>query len=116
MEGGSVKDLHEESGLSDATIRKLLICLRKRGILYTCGWDRDRLGRTCAPIHKLGSGKDVPKPKPKSRRSRDKDSSARKREISLRLGIPFRDVRLKVHAVPVLFARKQSKSSRVQKD
>lgn len=109
-EGGAIKDLHEDSGLGDATIRKLVMCLRKRGILYVCGWEKDRLGRACAPIYKLGSNKDVPKPKPRSQKDKDRDSYDRRKEVSLRLGIPFRDVRMKVHAVPVLFARKQSKS------
>ena len=58
----SVRELISVSGLADATTRKLVAALHRRGVLRICSWDRDRLGRPTMPVYEIDDGADAPRP------------------------------------------------------
>lgn len=61
-EGACIRDLIEETGMSHTTLRKFILCLKRRELLYIRGWAPDSIGRMVLPVYKLGRGNNVPKP------------------------------------------------------
>ena len=62
-DGGTVKELAEESGLSYYTVRKVVHQLRKRKAVYISSWEKDALGRASTMCFTYGNKRNVPRPK-----------------------------------------------------
>lgn len=71
-EGACIRDLIEETGMSHTTLRKFVLCLKRRELLYVRGWAPDSIGRMVLPVYKLGRGKNVPKPNAISQNEKEK--------------------------------------------
>lgn len=113
-DGASVQELMEETGLGDATCRKLCMCLRRRGVLYIRGWDPDPVGRRVRPIYKIGKLADVPRPPLRTSSQRRKDRVARQRLEAAGLGIAQTKLKTVCSAHTVIKKAKEKSKSHVE--
>lgn len=80
-------DIAEESGISVATVRRLLRALRKVRMAFIADW----AGR--APLHQLGTNRDdQPKPPPKPREVVQRESRARRQMLEQGQLLPMASV------------------------
>lgn len=55
------QELADQIGLHRLTVYQYTKALHKVGMVHIVRWDKDRLGRDCIVVYKLGKGKDVPR-------------------------------------------------------
>lgn len=93
--GGTVREISHHSGLGYNTTRKLIQALHRRGVIRVALWRRDGIGRERLPVYFFGSGPDATRPRGMTLAERIRRYDDKRREISARLGIPMRRVRLR---------------------
>lgn len=59
----TVFELREESGLALATVRKLLLIMKRRKMVYIAAWTKDAAGRFTLAVYTLGDKPDAVRPK-----------------------------------------------------
>lgn len=73
------RELVRLSGLGTNTVAKVVIILRRRGLIHVGGWDRDTLGRYTVAVWAWGAGKDAKPPPPRT--CKERREAARKRAL-----------------------------------
>ena len=81
-DGGSNKDFVEETGLGYNTIRKLVMVMHRRKLIYISHWDKDTNGRYVVPVYSLGNKQDKKRPPPLTWKER-KERQIKKQEFCL---------------------------------
>jgi hypothetical protein len=94
-EGGTVHDLHEETGMNQNTIRKFTAALRRRKLIYVARWEPNSIGRHNVPNYRIGEQSDARTPPKKTNAQKKRDYEDRRRAIAASLGLPLRRVRMR---------------------
>lgn len=82
----TVRELVEDIGLHRTTTLSLMRTLYLQGVVHICAWERDKMGRECIPVYKLGTGKDKPR-RTRSGKQRQAQIRARKQNASTLLNV-----------------------------
>jgi predicted ArsR family transcriptional regulator len=70
-------ELCKLTGLGDTTVRKIIRCLRRRGVLRVDVWRNDSMGRATIAAFRLGRGPDAVRRCAKTATERSADRRAR---------------------------------------
>lgn len=97
MDGATtLYELHEESGLAVNTLRKLVMCLRRRKIVHIAAWEQDAQGKHCVPAYALSRNKsDVSRPPRMTMKQRSDRYNEKIRHLAAMRGTPVRRTRVK---------------------
>lgn len=82
----TARDLAEESGLSEQSVRDYLRAMRKRRAVHVAAWEHDAAGRQTLAAYRLGRKPDAVRVPPRSRAEIARHYRARKRDARL-LGV-----------------------------
>ena len=94
-EGGTVHDLHEETGLNENTIRKFTAALRRRKLIYVARWEPNSIGRHNVPNYRIGKQSDVKPPPKKTDTQKKRDYNERRKVIAASVGLPIHKIRMR---------------------
>lgn len=79
----NVFEIHAESGLHLNTIRKLVLIMRRRGLVHVSAWSMDGQGRYTLAVYALGNKPDAIRPKKKTPTERSAKHRVTKRRLRL---------------------------------
>ena len=83
IDGATVHEIVEETGLHKVTVTRYTRELHKAGALHIAYWEADSLGRECIKGYRIGDQRDAPRQKRKTPAQRTALYRARKRQREL---------------------------------
>ena len=100
-EGAStIKELCEESGLGDTTIRKFVASLKRRGLVRIAAWVADSQGRNVIAAYQWGKKADVKRPPVQTLQERQRRYKAKIHHLAMLRGTPVRHTRIRTYEMP----------------
>lgn len=94
-EGAStIKDICQESGLGDTTVRKFVASLRRRGLVRIAGWEQDSQGRHVIAAYQWGKKADAKRPPVQTLQERQTKYKAKIQHLAMLRGTPIRYTRI----------------------
>lgn len=85
-EGATVRDIADESGLSEQSARDYIRAMRKRRTVHVVAWEHDVRGRQTRAAYRLGRKPDAVRVPPLTRAEMARHYRARKKDAQL-LGV-----------------------------
>lgn len=85
LQGASVADLVEETGLRPETVRKYVNALWNHRVVRICAWEANSVGRRVVAVYKIGQKENVPQPKMSraERQTRYREKKRREKQLLL---------------------------------
>lgn len=85
-DGATVRDIADESGLSEQSARDYIRAMRKRRAVHVAAWEHDAAGRQTRAAYRLGRKPDAVRTPPRTRAEIARHYRARKKDAQL-LGV-----------------------------
>lgn len=101
MDGATLAEMVEESGLYFNTIAKLLRVMHRQHTVHISAWEPDTIGRQTVRVWKFGEKVDAKKPR-KTMKQRNAEQYAKKQQIALLTGSRIKDVQITGYRVSTM--------------